>query len=327
MRTIEEAEMKKASVFTFIAVLVIGMCFGCSKNDTKGSDTKTEETVNSGTEKDMTTKTDDNSVKNNPDAGVNSVDNTQTNTTIPEDNKQEDTTIPEDGSKPIKDGLTVDTDSPEKISEKDSVFTITGEGEFIFSGRSDEARIVVDAEDAEVTITLNGVDITSGEDSVIYVEDAAEVTIKAQNSTVNTLTDARPERSSDSDETGAACIYSKDDLKLQGKGTLIVIGNYNNGIHSKNDIKIKNLKLEVTAANNAIKGNDSITVESGTIKLVAKDGDGLKTKNNDVSAKGKQRGLIKIEGGVLDIYADSDCIKAAYDVVIAPEAEVNEFEY
>ena len=219
------------------------------------------------------------------------------------------------------------TDTPAGISQDGSVYRITKGGEYIFSGTATEARIVVDADDEEVTIVLNGADISSSIDSVIFVEDADEVTIKAQNGTVNRLSDLRPEKSSDDDETGSACIYSKDDLKLQGKGTLIVTGNYNNGIHSKNDIKIKNLTLEVTALNNAIKGNDSITVESGTLTIISSDGDGLKTKNSDVSSKGKQHGIIRIEGGTIDIYADSDCIQAAYDVVIADEAVVNQYEY
>ena len=88
-------------------------------------------------------------------------------------------------------------------------------------------------------------------------------------------------------------------------------------------IEIKNLTLNVKAVNNALKGNDSLTIESGNITAISTKGDSLKTTNTDISAKGNQRGDITILGGVLNLYAACDCIDAAYNVIIQNDPVIN----
>ena len=51
---------------------------------------------------------------------------------------------------------------------------------------------------------------------------------------------------------------------MEGAGTLVVNGAYNNGIHTTKDLTIQNLSLTSSAYNNALKGNDSVTVTGGT---------------------------------------------------------------
>lgn len=228
----------------------------------------------------------------------------------------------EDKEPVINKTLTIETEVKDGYTFDNGVYSFTKGGIYRIIGDFDEGQLYVNAPDEEITLELNGVNLSSKKNSVIFVEKAEEVKIKAIDGTVNYLNDLRDKKVSDNDDSGSACIYSKDDLKLQGKGSLYVSAGYNNGIHSKNDIKIKNLTLEVTAPGNAIKGNDSITIESGTISITSTEGDGLKTKDTDISSKGKQRGIIAIEGGTVTIKAASDCIKAAFDVQISPEANV-----
>ena len=73
------------------------------------------------------------------------------------------------------------------------------------------------------------------------------------------------------------------------------------------------LRLDVHCKDNALKGNDSLTIESGTIKAISSSGDALKTENSDISSKGNQRGIITILDGTLDLYAACDGIDASYD--------------
>ncbi len=213
----------------------------------------------------------------------------------------------------------ITTDVIDGYTYSEGVYTITKEGEYICKGDLSEGRIIVDAPSAKVTISLDGVNISSSLNSVIFVNDADKVDISAKKDSINYITDKRAlETEEVTDETiGSAAIYSNSDLDIQGKGQLIVSGGYNNGIHSKNDLNIKNLTLSVTAPNNALKGNDSLTVESGNLTIISTAGDGLKTTNSDISDKGNQRGNIDILGGTLNIYSLCDGIDAAYNVNIS----------
>ena len=200
---------------------------------------------------------------------------------------------------------------------ENKIYTIINEGDFTISGTLENGQIKVLAPSKKVNIYLSGVTMTSTEDALIYVEDADKVNIKAVEGTYNELNDNRPlQDSSVDDETGNAAIYTKADTDLEGKGTLVVNATYNNGIHTKNDLNIKNLSLKVNAVNNAIKANDSLTIESGNIIAISKSGNGLKTSNSNISSKGNQRGTITITGGNIDIYSALDAIDAAYNVFI-----------
>lgn len=192
--------------------------------------------------------------------------------------------------------------------------TINLAGEYDLLGEIDEGSIVVALpESDQAIINLRGVSITSTITDPIYIESGDAVDISAKADTINYIYDKRT--ATTTDMVGAA-IYSKVDLDIKGKGTLIVTSTYNNGIGTTKDLEIKNLNLEVNAPNNALKGNDSLTIESGTIKAISSSGDALKTENSDISEKGNQRGIITVLDGTLDLYAACDGIDASYDVVI-----------
>lgn len=197
----------------------------------------------------------------------------------------------------------------------DGVYTLSQAGTYSVSGAL-VGQIVVDAPEAEVEIELCGVTITCVSDSPIKVLNAEKVEISAKKDTENVIKDTRSEKTVDSDTQGEGAVYAKSDLKLKGNGVLVVSAGYNNGIHTTKDLTIKNLSLKVTAVNNAIKGNDSVTVESGTVSAISTKGDGVKTEDTDVSEKGNQRGIVTIEDGALAVYAAGDGIQASYDFVM-----------
>lgn len=339
---------KKVLSLLLTMVLVASLAWGCSSD--KGGSTDNGQT--SGQTQNDTTGTNNNdsdkAVDNGNTAGdaevnnsdvkggdtdVNNASNVDNSSADNNDDKSSDSTDNNGGNNAatksdVKGSLSVTTDIKNGCVEENGVYKITKGGIYTFTGEITNGQIYVEASDAdEVEIELAGVTMSNDGDSCIFIENAGETTVSAKKGTVNTLTDSRAKKTSDEDTTGSGCIYSKDDLKISGKGELDVIANYNNGIACKNDIKIKNLTLKVSAPNNAIKGNDSITIESGALTVVSTEGDGLKTKNTDISSKGKQRGWIKIQGGTVDIYAADDCIKAAFDFKIESEATVTEKRY
>lgn len=221
--------------------------------------------------------------------------------------------------------FTVTSDTSDGVTQSGSVYTITKAGEYTVAGLLSEGQLIVDVGDEdEVTIVLNGTSITCSSGSPIYVKNASEVKIKSEENSFNEVIDNRTEATEDSsDDVGNAAIYATCDLKLVGKGALVVTGNYNNGIQSKDDLSIKNVIVKVTAVNNAVKGNNAVDIESGNIIAISAKGDGIKTSNSSISNKGNQKGIVTITGGNIDVYAACDGIDAAYGVDISCDGNLN----
>ncbi len=199
-------------------------------------------------------------------------------------------------------------------ADADNEYTVSGEianGHIYMNDETDTYTVV---------LNLNGATIRCAYDSPLYFLSADKVEVSAKKGTQNYIYDERANIASDATTTdtyGKGAIFAKCDLKLKGNGALTVVGNHNDGVHTTKDLTIKNLTLSVTAYNNGIKGEDSLTVESGTISVLSTAGDGLKTSHSDLSASGKQRGTITITGGTIDIYACFDGLDACFDVNIS----------
>ena len=148
---------------------------------------------------------------------------------------------------------------------------------------------------------------------------ADEVVIVAKNGTENTISDGESYTNADGD-TGA--VYSKDDIKFKGKGKLTVNGNAADAIVGKDDIKIYNGTLVVNAADDGIRGKDSVTIgntsDDGTevdysalsVSVKTKAGDGIKATSTEASSTAKQVGIVTINGGAVDIDSYADGISA-----------------
>lgn len=218
----------------------------------------------------------------------------------------------------------IDVNEPKEIILSSDSIRINAAGDYDISGTLLEGQIIVNVgDDEDVTLNLYGISITSSITSPLYIENANSVDISAKSGTENFIFDERNERVSDEDDGIPAAIYAQCDLTLKGSGALTVEGKFNNGIATKDDLEIKNETLNVIAVNNAIKGNDSLTIDSGIVTAISTKGDALKTENSDVSSKGNQRGTIAINGGVLNLYAACDAIDASYNVEINENPTIN----
>ncbi len=174
----------------------------------------------------------------------------------------------------------------------------------------------------DVDIVLNNIEINSSDSCPLYINTTGNTSIKAEATTTNTIRDNRELVDEASTDVSAA-IYVLGDLELKGTGEIYVYSANNNGIHSKDDLNAKKLTLTINVCDNALKGNDSITIESGNYTLIARQGDGLKTSNSSLSSGGAQKGTITINDGVLNIYAACDGMDAAYDVIINNNPTIN----
>ncbi len=181
--------------------------------------------------------------------------------------------------------------SSNNVSITGNTITINSSGTYILSGTLTNGQIVVNCKDEEkVQLILNGVSITNETQSPIYIQKAKDYAmITLAEGTVNTLTDPaeyvlEEEQTEDLD----AVIYSKDDLIINGTGTLNINANYNDGIKSKDTLLIASGIINITSAHDAIYGKDALTVLDGTINI--KTGEGAESKEMKVEQFGNMGG-------------------------------------
>lgn len=204
--------------------------------------------------------------------------------------------------------------SSAEINGKGAEFTdkrirITSGGVYLFSGILDDGQIYVNTKE-KVHIVLDGTDISCSDSSPIYIEDSdnAVITVNGE----NTLSDAVEYSYENADDNEPdAVIYSKDDLAINGTGTLNITANYNEGVTSKNDLRISGVILNIVSAGNAVKGKDSLAVMDAVITADSK-ADGLKSSNSEETDKG----YIVIESGEFNITAAQDALQAEMDIII-----------
>ncbi|MCR4760324.1 MAG: carbohydrate-binding domain-containing protein [Oscillospiraceae bacterium] len=198
-------------------------------------------------------------------------------------------------------------------------------GDINLDGECAQGQIVVDVDettyaDGQVTLNLRGLKLSNSSDSPVYISQIAdECVITVKNGTENVISDGTEYENADK---GAGAIYSLDDLKIKGKGKLTVNGNCGDGIVCKDDLKIWNGDIQVTAEDDAIRGKDSVRIgdpdaesyESLVLDLTSKKGDGIKS-TNDTADSGK--GYIRINGGTVKVKAENgDGIQAEQAVEI-----------
>ena len=200
-----------------------------------------------------------------------------------------------------------------------TTLTFTGVGEesvYSISGKL-RGNIVIDVgESYKFDLELHGLSLVCNSTNPITVVSGDEVAIKAKKDTKNYIYDMRAAIDTTDETLYSGAIHSDVDLEIGGKGELNVVSENNNGIHSKDDLQVKNLTLLVACIDNSLKGNDGVEIEGGNTTLIASGGDCIKTSNSDISEKGNQRGSISIVGGTHNLYAACDGIDAAYNATL-----------
>ena len=175
-----------------------------------------------------------------------------------------------------EDGSLVLVDGVNKIS-KGGEYTVTG---------SVNGSIKIET-DAEVTLVLNNVSLTTEDGPAIWVESAEKVTIKlvGENKIVSTPTD---------EMKGA--IYSRDDLEITGDGSLDIESKLG-GVYANDDLTVSGGTITISAEKKAFRVHDEANFTGGKI-TVAKCSEGIEAVT------------INISGGDLDLTASDDGLNA-----------------
>ena len=202
--------------------------------------------------------------------------------------------------------------SSNSVKISGTTITITEEATYIISGTLDDGMIIVNAPDsAKLQIVLNGVDITSETSAPLYILEADKVFITLAEGTENTLSNGGTFTAIDENNIDAA-IFSKQDLTLNGSGSLTVTSPAGHGIVCKDDLVFTSGTYTVHSASHGLDANDSVRITGETNLTIDAGKDGIHSENTDDASLG----FIYISNGTLNIEAEGDGIAAGAYVQI-----------
>ena len=198
---------------------------------------------------------------------------------------------------------TVDISDATSYEVKDNEnISITKEGTYVLSGTAKNVTITVNVDSLEkVQLVLDGLSITNTSSPCIYVKNADKVFITTTGDNSLSVTGTFK---ADGDTNLDAVIYSKDDVVLNGTGTL-TISSTDNGITSKDDLKITGGTITIDCTSDALEANESVAIADGIITINSKK-DGIHAEYDEDN----NTGYVYIAGGTLTITASDDGIHA-----------------
>lgn len=205
------------------------------------------------------------------------------------------------------------------VSINNATVTISKEGCYLISGELEDGQIIVDAGDSDkVQLVLDNASIHCSTGSAILVRNADKVKVTLAADSENELSDGT-EYQTDDDNPDAA-LFSKDDLVINGSGSLTVQGNYKHGIAGNDDLVITGGRLTVNSLSHALRGKDSVAILDGTFVLTSqKDGIHAEAYLNinggtttiAESYEGLETAQIHISGGTTQVFSSDDGLNAA----------------
>ncbi|KAH3766117.1 dockerin type 1 [Pelomyxa schiedti] len=195
------------------------------------------------------------------------------------------------------------------VSVQGTVATVTASGTYVVSGTLSDGQLVVAA--SSVVLSLSGASIKCSTGSPVLVnQSSGSTTVSLASGSINTLSDGFEYANPDDDPNAA--LFSKNSLTISGPGKLIVYGNYQDGITSKDGLVVNGgAVINVIAVDDAVRGKDYLLVQGNetVIEALAGTGVGLKSDN---SASGQ----VTVQDGTIIIDAGSHAIEASTGVIV-----------
>lgn len=206
-------------------------------------------------------------------------------------------TLDDENSSCDSDAVTIDSQT----------VTITGEGTYLISGSLSNGSIVVDVEDSEkVQLVFDNISITNESGAAVYVRQADKVFLTLAEGSENIIVSDGTTTEDDSNIDGA--IFAKDDLTINGTGTLNVTSAAH-GIVCKDDLVVTGGTYCITAEKQGFSGKDSVRIADGTFEIIS-GGDAIHSENEE----DENKGFVYMADGTFTLNADGDGISASYVV-------------
>lgn len=209
-------------------------------------------------------------------------------------------------------GTAAEADS-DSVQISGSTITITEEATYIISGTLDDGMIIVDAPDtAKLQLVFDGVDINSETSAPLYIPEADKVFVTLAEGSENTLSNGGTFTAVDDSNIDSA-IFSRQDLTLNGSGSLTVTSPAGHGIVSNDDLVITGGTYTVSCASHGLKANDSVRITGETALSLYSGKDGIHAENDEDASLG----FVYISDGAVEIEAEGDGISAGAYMQIA----------
>lgn len=201
----------------------------------------------------------------------------------------------------LSDAVTISVDTADEI-------LISKAGVYVLTGTAANKTIIVNAgDDDKVQLVLSGLTLTNDNTPCIYVKNADKVFVTIEGD--NTLT-VSGTFTADGDTNTDAVIFSRDDLVLNGTGTLTIVSS-GNGVTSKDTLKVTGGTYDITAKNHGLEAQEAVLVAGGSLTISAK-ADGIHADDSDDDTIGS----FYMAGGTLNITAGDDGIHAVTTATI-----------
>lgn len=196
--------------------------------------------------------------------------------------------------------------SSDSVRISGTTITITEEAAYIISGTLNDGMIIVDAPDtAKLQLILDNVNINSETSAALYISEADKVFVTLAEGTENTLSNGGTFTAID-DSNIDGTVFSRQDLTLNGSGTLTVLSPVGHGIVCKDDLVVTGGICAITSASHGLDANDSIRITGDTAITIDAGKDGMHAENDEDTSLG----FVYISGGTLNIEAEGDGISA-----------------
>ena len=199
-----------------------------------------------------------------------------------------------------------------------STVTITEAGDYYLTGTLGNGQIVVKADPlAKIRLILAGVNVTCEDSACLLVRMADKVILTLADGTVNRFSDGGKTYVARDDIYGVdAVLFAKEDLTINGPGSLIVEAGYAHGICTKDDLVLLGGTVSVTAKDKGLIGEDSIRVKDCTLTVNAAD-DAVCTKTTYKEGKG----FVYFGNGTVTLSCGDRAVSAA-TVILVDGAEI-----
>lgn len=190
----------------------------------------------------------------------------------------------------------------------DGDVVIAQAGRYVVSGTLHDGSIRVSAESgSKVWLMLNGADISCSDDAPIRIEQADKVFLTLAEGTENSLTGGEAySESALADNVGGA-LFSRDDLTVNGSGTLRITAGYKHGIDANDELVITGGRIVIDAPGDGIHVNEGFRCENAALTVRAGD-EGIHVQGNEAE--------LCITSGSFDIESAGAALKSAFNMLL-----------